>query len=155
MNELGATGGYCARGPWSSTPNITVLSFMAIPGFTALHSIRRADTQDFHYGTRKQAQEGHEARPKSSSSLLSFPQAVSALEGGAERSAGRRVDTTVSQVALCPPSQQSRSPPAWRPLVVPLRTYHKCLRSKHTLGPQGTGALNSSPFLFVTIFRKI
>ena len=93
MNELGTTGGYRARGPWSSTLNITVLSFMAIPGFMALHGIRRADTQDFHYGARKQAQEGHEARPKSSSSLLSFPQAVSALEGGAERSAGLRVDT--------------------------------------------------------------
>ena len=135
MNELGTTGGYCATGPWSSTLNITVLSFMAIPGFIALHSVRRADTQDFPRGTRKQAQEGHEARPKSCSSLLSLPQPVSALEGGAERSAGRRVDT-VSPVALCPPSQQSRSPPAWRPLVVPWRTYHKCLRSKRTLGPQ-------------------
>lgn len=31
---------------------ITVLSVMAIPGFIALHSIPRAGTQDFHYGTR-------------------------------------------------------------------------------------------------------
>ena len=136
MNELGAAGCYCARGPWSNTLNTTVLSFMAIPGLIALHSIQRADTQDFHQGTRKQAQEGHETPPKSSSSLPLFPQAVSALEGGAECSAGRRVDTTVSQVALCPPSQQSRSPPALRPLVVQLRTYHKCLGSTHTLGPQ-------------------